>query len=186
MPRKTNRIIQADGARMLFRVHGLTRSGGEKPHRCTYTNHICIIQIHVHIIDMQTCMCTYKYITYIIYIYIYILKYTLKMNTYVHIYIYVMPQLFERSSHLFERHIYIYIWCPTYSCIAHPQKDIITVHSASICHSTWWVGFLALPTVSPQNYWHLKGQMNWSPCRTKISKSHHLEYIHVWCVKFIE
>ena len=26
-----------------------------------------------------------------------------------YIYIYVMPQLFERSSHLFERHIYIYM-----------------------------------------------------------------------------
>lgn len=49
-----------------------------------------------------------------------------------------------------------------------------------IHHDRWWVRLLELPTASPQNYSHLKRQMNWSPCRTKISKSHHLDYIHVW------
>ena len=81
-------------------------------------------------------MCTYKYITYI-----YLFKYNLKINTYVHIiYIYDAWTFWKIFTPVCGRG-------PTYSCIAHPQKDI---HSASICHSTWWVGFLALPTASPQ------------------------------------
>lgn len=74
---------------------------GEKPHWRTYTNHICIIHMYEHI-----------YATY------------MRIKNNIYIYIYHLPQLIQRSSHL-----YVGVAPHNLTCITHPQKNI---HSASI------------------------------------------------------